>query len=64
MAQNPLNSNWGSTRPILGYLLFLTYMNDIAEITNLFDMIIYADDSTLQSTLNFSTPDPKTIIND
>jgi hypothetical protein len=49
---------------ILGPLLFIIYMNDIAEITNLFDMIIYADDTTLQSTLNCFNPDPKVNIND
>jgi hypothetical protein len=49
---------------ILGPLLFIIYMNDIAELTNLFEMIIYADDTTLQSTLNCFSPDPKKDIND
>ena len=49
---------------ILGPLLFIIYMNDIAEITSIFDMIIYADDTTLQSTLNSFTLDLKSNIND
>jgi len=37
---------------ILGPLLFIIYMNDIAQLTNVFEMIMYADDTSLQSTLN------------
>ncbi len=32
---------------ILGHLLFITYINDIAEASKIFDFIIYADDTTL-----------------
>ncbi len=36
---------------ILGRLLFIIYKNDIANSSNLFDFIIYADDTTLSTTL-------------
>ena len=36
---------------ILGPLLFLIYMNDIFKASSMFNFILYADDSTLQSTL-------------
>ena len=39
---------------ILGPLLFLTYINDITNASNLFECILYADDSTLCSTLDSS----------
>ncbi len=32
---------------ILGALLFIIYMNDIAHASKMFDFIIYADDTTL-----------------
>ena len=42
---------------ILGPLLFIIYMNDIAEITKKFHFTIYADDTTLISPLcTFSLP--------
>ena len=39
---------------ILGPLLFLIYMNDIAYSSSCFRAIIYADDTTLNATLNFN----------
>jgi hypothetical protein len=37
---------------ILGPLLFIIYINDIANVSELFHPIIYADDTSLTSTLN------------
>jgi len=37
---------------ILGPLLFIIYINDMANVSKLFDFIIYADDTTLSSVLN------------
>ena len=36
---------------ILGPLLFLIYMNDIHNVTNQFNFILYADDTSLYSTI-------------
>ncbi len=36
---------------ILGPLLFIIYMNDIARASKLFDFIIYANDTTLSTTI-------------
>ena len=36
---------------ILGPLLFIIYMNDINSVTNKFESILYADDTSLSSTL-------------
>ncbi len=37
---------------ILGPLLFIIYINDIANASNLFNFIIYADDTILSTTLD------------
>ena len=42
--------------PILGPLLFLIYMNDIPSATEYFIFILYADDTTLFSTMAYSFP--------
>ncbi len=34
---------------ILGPILFIIYMNDIAHTSKMFDFIIYADDTTLST---------------
>ncbi len=36
---------------ILGPLLFIIYMNDIANTSNLFNFIIYADNTTISTTI-------------
>ena len=33
---------------VLGPLLFLIYINDLAHSTSIFDVIMYADDTTLE----------------
>ena len=40
---------------ILGYLLFLIYMNDIPQASSHFNFILYADDTTLFSTIQFQS---------
>ena len=37
---------------ILGPLLFTIYINDFPKVSNIFNFIMYADDTTLSSTLN------------
>ena len=56
---------------IIGPLLFIIYryINDLSESTKKFDFIIYADDTTLSSTINSfnneqSNVDTQTLIND
>ena len=34
-------------RSVLGPLLFLIYINDLPNASNIFDMLMYADDTTL-----------------
>ena len=41
---------------IIGPLLFLIYMNDIPNASNLFTFILYADDTTLVSTIEYYIP--------
>ena len=41
---------------ILGPLLFIICMNDINQASNVFKFILYADDSTLQTIVNSSSP--------
>ena len=37
---------------ILGHLLFSIYTNDISNACDIFQLIVYADDTTLMSTLS------------
>ena len=48
---------------ILGPLLFLIYMNDISNPSNLFKYLLYADDTTLFSTFQISEALPNDINN-
>ena len=41
---------------ILGLVLFLIYMNHIPSATQYFTFILYADDTTLFSTMSYSLP--------
>ena len=38
---------------IIGPLLFIIYINDFSEARNMFNCIMYADDTTLNSTIMF-----------
>ena len=40
---------------ILGPLLFLIYINDLPNASNIFSMLMYADDTTLYCILNENT---------
>jgi len=42
----------GSSVEIIGPLLFIIYINDFSQISQLFNFIIYADDTTLSTSLN------------
>ncbi len=38
-------------RSILGPFFFIIYVNDMANLRNLFNFVIYADDTTLSTTI-------------
>ena len=38
---------------ILGPILFIIYVNDLPQCSNKFDDIMYADDTTLSSTIDY-----------
>ena len=46
---------------ILGPLLFINFINDFSKSSNLFDFIIYADDTSLSSSLNAFDTDTENI---
>ena len=46
---------------ILGPLLFLIYINDIAHASNIFELVMYADDSTLSASLNIFSNDTSSL---
>ncbi len=53
---------------ILDPFLFIIYINDIVSPSKLFDFIIYADDTTLSTTLDIiiketNNSDPESVIN-
>ena len=37
---------------VIGPLLFLIYINDLPLVSNVFDMLMYADDTTLYCNIN------------
>ena len=41
---------------VLGPLLFLIYMNDIETVSDAFNAVLFADDSTFITTINISLP--------
>ncbi len=45
---------------ILGPLLFIIYINDIAQVRELFDFIIYADDTILSTNLEIAMKNTQT----
>ena len=50
---------------ILGPLLFIIYMNDVSEVSNSFNTILYADDTSLVGSVNtFSVPNGMYINNE
>ena len=42
---------------VLGPLLFLTYINDLPLVSNIFSMLMYADDTTLYCNVNNNVTD-------
>ena len=49
---------------ILGPLLFLIYMNDLPNASEVFEFILFADDADLLSTIQYSIPITSTNINE
>ena len=49
---------------ILGPLLFFTYINDLPSISNVLQMLMYADDTTLYCTCNFNSTNNVNRINE
>ena len=49
---------------ILGPLLFLIYMNDISNSSNLFKFILFADDTNLFSTIEYTLPTHTSTVNE
>ena len=49
---------------ILGPLLFLIYMNDISNSSNLFKFILFADDTNLFSTIEYTLPTHTSNVNE
>ena len=48
---------------MLGHLLFTTYIDDFPQVSNIINFLMYADDTTLSSTLNQFIDSPQHINN-
>ena len=49
---------------ILDSLLFLIYMNDIPNVSNVFEFILFADDTGLFSTIEYDIPTQLSNVNE
>ena len=47
-----INESESESESILGHLLVIIYVNDLPQCSNKFDFIMYADDTTLSSTID------------